>query len=87
MSVFNGILRKPHQPRELEIRSLIKDLNLRLPPKPENPSGADVEEVDEFDEENPESEAELTDDECHLSDLYVICANMHFLCLFEKMMS
>ena len=76
MSVFNGILRKPHQPRELEIQCLIKDLNLKLPPKP---SCDDLEDGD-YVEENPESEEEATDDECHLSHLLFICATNVFQC-------
>lgn len=85
MSIFNAILRKHHQPRELEIQSLIKDLKLQLAPKP---SCDDVEaEDDDCVEENPESEEEETDDECHLSDffhLFFIYAKMCFSLLLEK---
>lgn len=59
MSIFNGILRKPHQPREVEIRALIRDLGLKLPDKPAPP--VEEEDDDELDE-SAESESETEDE-------------------------
>lgn len=78
MSCFNGILRRPHIPRELEIQALIKDLGLKLPPKRSTSTESDQEDLEEEDwmeEEQYESEEEETDDEevpCCLSFLVVV---------------
>ena len=61
MSIFNGICRKPHVPREPELRALIGDLNIQLPEKPSREELVEEEE-EEFAEEDDESE-EKTDDE------------------------
>jgi len=79
MSCFNGILRRPHIPRELEIQALIKDLGLKLPPKRSTSTESDQEDLEEeedwMEEEQYESEEEETDDEevpCCLSFLVVV---------------
>lgn len=60
MTEFNTICRRPHWPREPAIRSLLKALDIALPPKREQDSG---EESDGNEEEAPESEAETVDEE------------------------
>ena len=62
MSEFNGILRRPHVPREEEIRMLIEQLGLKLPERA--PSNEELEEECSFNEEASESEEEVEEDPC-----------------------
>ena len=78
MSCLNGILRRPHIPRGLEIRALIKDLGLKLPPKKtfteSDEEDPEEEEEDWMEEEQCESELETDDEDvpCCLSFLGVV---------------
>ena len=65
MTIFNGILRRHHWPREAQIGKLIKDLGLKLPPKrlkKQDPPGSDGESTSEGDETS-ESEEGSEDEE------------------------
>lgn len=56
VSLFNDICRRPHVPREVEIRDLIRELNIKLPERHEE------DPIDGCTEEGSESE-EATEDE------------------------
>ena len=59
MTEFNTICRRPHWPREAPIRTLLKALDISLPPKPDH--GGESDSEDEV--EASESEAETSDEE------------------------
>ena len=61
ISEFNGICRRPHWPREAQIRSLLKSLDIELPERKEAYEEESEEEASVCDEENIESEGETED--------------------------
>lgn len=67
MTEFNNICRRPHLPREPKLRSLLKALDVELPPAKERKAKADAnasaDESEGLNEEEASESEEATDDE------------------------
>ena len=69
MTEFNNICRKPHWPREPQIRYLLKALDVTLPPNKRGNEGGD--DGDDYSSEGETSYTDcLTDEECPNDNLH-----------------